>query len=103
MRILGMIFILLAAVAAGADCVATNAEGFRLRDVGEVWFLIHRDSLQLAQPAVERHISPVLWDPYILTLITWPATFVLLGVGLIFWLLSRLGRGGGRVERIHPD
>ena len=102
MRVIGWIFVLLAAVAAGADYMAAGATGFRLRDVGEVWFLLHRDSLQLAQPAIERHISQALWDPYIVTLLTWPLALVLLGIGVFFLLLSRL-IFGRKVERIYPD
>jgi hypothetical protein len=102
LRILGWIFVALAAVAAGADYMAAGSGAFRLRDVGEVWFLLHSESLQLAQPAVERHIAPALWDPYIVTLLTWPLALALLGIGVLFLLLSRL-IFGKTVERIYPD
>ena len=97
-----MIFIALAVVAAGADFVATRASGFHLRDVGEVWYLLDKNSLQLAQPAIERHISTQIWDPYIVTVLNWPLALVLLGLGAVLILLSRL-IFGPRTERIYPD
>ena len=36
--------------------------------VGEVWYYIHPSSLQIIQPAVERYLLVILWDPILLTL-----------------------------------
>src|SRR5260370_41232114 len=30
--------------------------------LGELWYAIHPASLQLLQPAIQRHIHPALWD-----------------------------------------
>ena len=58
---------------------------FRLMDTGEIWAMLHRDSLLALQPAVERHLSPWLWDPIILTVLTTPLTPILLVVaGFLF-------------------
>ncbi|MEX0696006.1 MAG: hypothetical protein WEB85_04455 [Dongiaceae bacterium] len=57
---------------------------------GQLWFDIHRDSLQLVQPAIERYILPALWDPVILTVLQWPAWAVLGVPGLVLaWLADR--------------
>ena len=57
---------------------------------GQLWFDIHKDSLQLVQPAIERYILPALWDPVILTVLQWPAWAVLGVPGLILaWLADR--------------
>ncbi|MEM9781078.1 MAG: hypothetical protein AAF899_01250 [Pseudomonadota bacterium] len=58
------------------------------RSLGEVWFAIHPDSLQLLQPAVERHLDPVLWDPYILTALTAPFFATTGIIALIFLALA---------------
>ena len=29
---------------------------------GQVWFGLHSGSLQLIQPAIERYLTPLLWD-----------------------------------------
>jgi hypothetical protein len=68
-----------------------------LGKVGDVWYAIHPTSLQLLQPAIERHIEPRvgqwLWDPVVLTILTAPAWLVLGVIGavliLIGWKSSR--------------
>ena len=57
--------------------------------LGQVWNNIHSTSLQLLQPAVERHISPFLWDPVVLNILTAPAWLVLGIVGAILMLIGR--------------
>jgi len=57
--------------------------------LGQVWNNIHSTSLQLLQPAIERHISPYLWDPVVLNILTAPAWLVLGIVGAILMLIGR--------------
>ena len=63
---------------------------------GQLWFDIHKDSLQLVQPAIERYILPALWDPVILTVLQWPAWAVLGAPGLVLALWA------GRRRRPKP-
>ncbi len=53
--------------------------------LGQVWFDLHKDSLLLIQPALERHVSPFLWDPVMTTILEAPAwlAFVLPGIALL--------------------
>ena len=83
-----------AIVVAGVDLVASVImEGApRLQALGEWWAWVHRDSLLLLQPAIERHISPALWDPWVLTILTLPAAVDLAGLGVVLWLFGRVGR-----------
>ena len=71
LRVLAVLFVLLALIALAGDLYASlSADGvIRLRALGEWWASIHRDSLLLLQPAVERHITPEIWDPGIQTLL----------------------------------
>jgi len=91
LRVLYMMFFLLALIALGGDLyVSLSADGvIRLGALGEWWATIHRDSLLLLQPAVERHISPAIWDPGIQTLLEWPAVVEFGALGAVFWLLYR--------------
>jgi|SRR5215475_4293676 len=57
--------------------------------LGQVWNNIHSTSLQLLQPAIERHISPYVWDPVVLNILTAPAWLVLGIVGAILMLIGR--------------
>jgi hypothetical protein len=86
MRVTGLIMIGLALLAGAFDLVQTGA----LRALGSWWFMLHRDSLQLLQPALERHVAVWLWDPVLLTVLQWPFVAVLAAPGLA---LAVLGRG----------
>lgn len=91
---LGAVFLGLALVVFCGDLYValTAGEGLRFHALGEWWIWVHRDSLLLLQPAIERHISPALWDPGIQTLLEWPAVADFAGLGAAFWLMGRIGR-----------
>ena len=90
MRLLGWLFVLLA-IAEFAFAAFKWFGGARrlFRSVGEFWFANHPDSLQLAQPAIERYVLPDLWNPVIVTFLTWPLSVVLLVIGVVLLLLAR--------------
>jgi hypothetical protein len=79
LRLLAIIFGALGLAALGLDLSETmgSDRGFQMRAIGEYWFRIDPNTLQLAQPAIERHVTPLLWDPVIQTVLTWPAAVVL--------------------------
>jgi len=91
MRLIGVLFLLLALAefAFGVYQHYVLADGPLLRTVGEFWFAVHKDSLQLAQPAIERHVLPGLWNWVILPVLTWRLLWVLLAIGLLLILLGR--------------
>jgi hypothetical protein len=57
--------------------------------VGQIWNNVHSTSLQLLQPAIERHVSVWLWDPVMLSILTAPAWVVLGVLGCILILIGR--------------
>lgn len=91
LRLISLIFAGLACVFLGADLEAAGG-GMTFRAVGDYWFAIDPDSLQLAQPAIERHVWPPLWDPVLVTLLTWPAVFVAAGAAVVFYGFSNMFR-----------
>lgn len=106
-RLLGWAFFLLAAGAFGHDlwvwadgapgaaidaALAGDAGPLHLSVFGELWFLLHPESLQLAQPAIERHLVPWLWDPVLITVLLAPASITLAAIGLFLLLASGLRR-----------
>jgi hypothetical protein len=64
-------------------------QGFRLHALGNLWAAIHRDSLLLLQPAVERHVSVWLWEKIVFPLLQAPAFVVFAVPGLILLRLCR--------------
>ncbi len=64
--------------------------------LGEFWFRWHRGSLNFLQAIIQRYVHPALWEPGIVTVLTWRASLVLFGGGLLMfaagWYLPRLKR-----------
>ena len=90
-RILGAL-LLLGGIASGVgDLMAWQETGsFRLSAAGERWFQYSPDTLNLAQALTQRYLSPEVWDPYLQTVLLWPAVLVLTVPGLILlWLFRR--------------
>lgn len=57
--------------------------------LGDTWNAVHSTSLQLLQPAIERHVSPWLWEAVVLNILTAPTSLVL---GILGALLILIGR-----------
>jgi hypothetical protein len=64
---------------------------------GELWYAIHPDSLQLLQPAIQRHLHPALWDWVVQPVLLWWAWAVFTALGLA--LLVLFHRRGDRLRR----
>jgi len=99
-RILGWLFIVAALTVLVRDVLASADPGaITLITAGELWFHLHQTSLQVAEPAIARHvpvIGPWLWHPVISTLLTWPALFVFAVPGLLLsWLFRPRRRKTG--------
>lgn len=92
MRILGLVFLLLGGVVLASDIVNSGAEGLRLTALGEWWFWLAPESLQLLQPAIERHVSPALWDPGVQTLLEWPLAAELFAFSGLCFVLAAIHR-----------
>ena len=89
-RVIGIVFAALALLAAGGELVGSlEAGGWRPLALGLLWYRIDPGSLNLLQAGIERHVSPTLWDPVLVTLLQAPTWLVL---GLISALLLYLFR-----------
>ena len=92
-RIIGWLLVLAALVVLVADLIARLDTGhFAFTAAGQLWFEISPSTLELAQPAIQRHVAAWLWDPIVVVL-TWPATLVLGVPGLaLLWLCRKRDR-----------
>ncbi len=72
-RVLGRILFALAFMALGAEIVRSLEAGvWTPVALGELWFRIDVDSLNLAQAGIQRNVHPALWDPVLVTVLQWP-------------------------------
>ncbi|MBM3542736.1 MAG: hypothetical protein FJX51_11890 [Alphaproteobacteria bacterium] len=79
-RALGWALAALALAAFAWDLWTGAQQGaFMFTPAGELWFSLHAPSLNVAQAAVQRHVSAELWDRALFPLLTAPA-WLLLGV-----------------------
>lgn len=84
-RWLGTLLILFALVAGAVDGTKSlAANDFVFTPLGQHWHDLNAPSLVNAQAAVERYVSPFLWDPVIFTMLQWPAWAVLGAFGFLF-------------------
>ena len=89
-RILGWLLLALALLAAGAEALASLQSGaWKPIAFGQVWYDIHKESLAVAQPAVQRYLHPAIWDALIVSILLWPAWSVPLIPAVVLLLLCR--------------
>ncbi len=93
-RVLGYGLLALAIIAGISDASSSIAQSqVYLAPLGEVWFDLSPETLNLAQAVVQRHVHPTLWDPFLQTALTWPVWAVFLPLGLfLLWLGARRRR-----------
>ena len=86
-HIAGWVLVFLAVMALGAEGLRALEVGYyQALALGEIWYRFDRDSLNLAQAAIQRHLLPVLWDPMITSILRLPGWLVpgLAGAGLLY-------------------
>lgn len=89
LRSMGLILFAAAFISLIADGIhSLAANEILLTPLGQAWFQYHRESLNLAQALVQRHLHPAVWDPVIQTVLLWPAFAVAGGLGLVLMLLG---------------
>ena len=81
---------LLALVLDGVRSIAANA--IVMKSLGETWFEISRESLNLVQAVIQRNVHPLIWDPVIQWILMAPAWLVAGVIGLFFVYLGRKRR-----------
>ncbi|MTI00035.1 hypothetical protein E1297_28950 [Roseibium sp. RKSG952] len=97
-RLFGLILVAISVVALVADGSRSIARSeLVFMPLGQAWFNFSPETLNLAQAAVQRHVSPFLWDPVIQTLLTLPVWAVAGPVGLLFLVTSARQRRRGPV------
>lgn len=92
-RMVGWILLILALLAGARDLLdSLNAGAPHILALGELWARLHQDSLLLAEPAIDRHVWPGLWQTVILPVLLWPAIAVFGVPAIVLLLLCRRRR-----------
>ena len=60
-----------------------SGEPLLFAELGQLWYRRYPTSLQLLQPALERHVAVWLWDPVMLAILTTPTWIVLSGLAAV--------------------
>jgi hypothetical protein len=99
-RVLGILLVAAALVAAGLDAANWLSTGaWRSTVLGEHWYRLSPGTLNLSQAVVQRYVSPWLWEKVIQNILLWPTWAVLGGLGLVLLLVPGRGRPGRRRRR----
>ncbi|MET1413572.1 hypothetical protein ABVF61_14965 [Roseibium sp. HPY-6] len=93
-RLAGLGLLAVAIIAGISDASTSIAQSqTQLQPLGQLLFSLFPDTFPILQPAIERHVHPALWDPVLLTLMTWPVWAVFAPLGLAFLWLGARRRG----------
>ncbi|MCG6122235.1 MAG: hypothetical protein MEP57_05945 [Microvirga sp.] len=88
LRLVGFLLVAAAFVGFVVDGARTiaNAE-LSFTPLGQVLFQLFPESFPMLEPAITRHVHPMLWDPVVLNLLLAPAAVVAFVLGaLLLWL-----------------
>ncbi|MCG8493228.1 MAG: hypothetical protein MI743_16525 [Sneathiellales bacterium] len=89
-RIIAWILIAIGLILAGGELVTSLQAGeWAPQLLGQLWFELDSESLNLTQAIVQRYLLPELWDPVIVTILLWPAWVIFLVPGFILLLIFR--------------
>jgi peptidoglycan/LPS O-acetylase OafA/YrhL len=71
----------------GTKSIAANR--FYFTTVRMLWELLNPNSLAQLRPMLMPHLSGLLWDPGMVTVLAWPSWGLLGGIGILLILLGR--------------
>ncbi|MEM8552659.1 MAG: hypothetical protein AAGF45_09785 [Pseudomonadota bacterium] len=90
-RALGYLFVIGAAVTGFWDLwLSVRDDKMVLTSLGETWFAVSADSLNLAQAAIQRGVHPAVWDPVIVYFLKLPSFTAFLILAAIVLLIAQL-------------
>ena len=89
-RFIGYGFIILALAALGYEAAQALAnDGWQIFTLGELWFKLDAQSINISQSSIQRYISPWVWEPMITSILLCPCWSIFGGLGLILIWLGR--------------
>ena len=103
-RFFGWVFLLLCvgAVGYGAYEGPYQDKPFEWFEIAQIWSQLHRPSLIGLNSYTEKMLSPEVFDAFVLPVLKWPAGIAFGIASAVFFLLARIGRGGGKRDLMFP-
>lgn len=103
-RFLGWVFLLLClgAIGYGAYEGPVQNKPFEWLEIAEIWAQLHRPSLIGLNSYTEKMLSPEIFDNFVLPVLKWPAGIAFGAAAVLFFLLARIGNGGGKRTLMFP-
>ena len=105
-RIIGCVFVLLGLATLGWDAMSMDymillkGNTSQLSSLGDIWQLIHPESLSAVHAVVETHVSAALWDKFLAPVLLYKAVALLSVPGallaawpLVLAVLARIAEG----------
>lgn len=68
---------------------AANGEAYSMSSIDTVWSRVSPGSYETYLPRLQESEVPLLWDPAVSTLLTFPAAVVLLVLAVFFFIIRR--------------
>lgn len=98
LRTISLLVLVLAVIAGVIDAIkSVAASRVELTPLGQIWFELSPDTLNLVQALVQRYLHPYIWDPVIQWILLQPTWAVLLVISLLFYMIAwRRPRPAGR-------
>ena len=88
-RILAVFALAIAVVMAVIDATRSiAADALTFTPLGESWYAVSPDTLNLAQAVIQRYTFPFIWDPVIIQILTLPGWVVFFALSLIFYIVG---------------
>lgn len=90
-RFLGYAFVIGAAITGFRDLwLSVKQNTMVLTSLGETWFAISPDTLNLMQAGIQRGLHPAIWDPVIVYFLMLPSFTAFLILAAIVLLIAQL-------------
>ena len=101
LRVIAILLLVAALAAGGFEVVQWITNGqYDPLTAGELWYMIHRGSLNLTQAVIQRYVASWLWDPVLVSVLTLPAWAVLGAPALVLLWISQPRTAGRNKRRI---
>ncbi|WP_048645386.1 hypothetical protein [Nitratireductor soli] len=89
-RALAMVSLAIAVIMAVIDATRSiAASALVFTPLGESWYSVSPETLNLSQAVVQRYTLAVLWDPVALFILTLPGWLVFTALSLLFYTIGR--------------